>query len=46
VPGIRLKKAGESFVYLELQGKQVKDEEKLKRIKAVVIPGAWKDRRW
>jgi DNA topoisomerase-1 len=40
-PGIRRKKAGESFVYLDLQGNPVKDDETLKRIKALVIPPAW-----
>jgi DNA topoisomerase-1 len=40
-PGIRRKKAGKSFVYLDLQGSPVKDDETLKRIKALVIPPAW-----
>jgi DNA topoisomerase I len=42
-PGIRRSKAGESFVYLDLQGNPVNDEETLKRIKALVIPPAWTD---
>ncbi|GAC1479557.1 MAG: DNA topoisomerase IB [Candidatus Dormibacteria bacterium] len=43
MPGIRRKKSGESFIYEDPDGEQVRDEETLKRIKGLVIPPAWTD---
>src|SRR4051794_20831526 len=40
-PGIRRKRAGSGFNYISAQGKPVRDEETLRRIKALVIPPAW-----
>lgn len=42
-PGIQRWRRGKSFVYLYPDGKRVKDEETLKRIKHLVIPPAWED---
>lgn len=39
--GIRREKRGDGFVYLGPDGKQVRDEETLVRIKALAIPPAW-----
>jgi DNA topoisomerase-1 len=40
-PGIRRKKAGRGFRYLNAEGKPVRDEETLARIRSLVIPPAW-----
>lgn len=40
-PGIRRKRAGSGFNYVSAQGKSLRDEETLRRIKALVIPPAW-----
>jgi DNA topoisomerase-1 len=42
-PGIQRKRAGKGFKYLRPDGKPVRDEETLWRIKALAIPPAWKD---
>lgn len=42
-PGIRRKKAGKSFTYLDVDGNTIHDPEELKRIKALAIPPAWTD---
>ena len=42
-PGIQRKRAGKGFKYLRPDGKPVRDEETLWRIKSLVIPPAWKD---
>jgi DNA topoisomerase I len=42
-PGIRRRGAGRGFIYLDAQGKRVTDEATLKRIRALVLPPAWKD---
>ena len=39
--GIRRRKAGGGFAYIDSSGKLLKDEETLSRIKALVIPPAW-----
>lgn len=41
--GIRRRRQGGSFVYLSDQGRRIKDEETLRRIKALAIPPAWTD---
>lgn len=40
-PGIRRIKAGKGFRYVDPEGKTIKDEEMLGRIKSLVIPPAW-----
>ena len=40
-PGVRRKKAGKSFRYLDADGRPVREAETLRRIKALVIPPAW-----
>ena len=40
-PGIRRKKAGTGFTYVDAKGKRVRDETTLRRIKSLVIPPAW-----
>lgn len=40
-PGIRRKKAGTGFTYVDAKGKPVRDEQTLRRIKSLVIPPAW-----
>jgi DNA topoisomerase-1 len=40
-PGIRRKKVGTGFTYIDARGKPVRDEQTLRRIKALVIPPAW-----
>jgi DNA topoisomerase-1 len=40
-PGIRRKKAGTGFTYVDAKGKGLRDEATLRRIKSLVIPPAW-----
>ncbi|HYE18291.1 MAG TPA: hypothetical protein VEA69_07590 [Tepidisphaeraceae bacterium] len=40
-PGIRRRKTGTGFTYLDAKGKPVRDEPTLWRIKSLVIPPAW-----
>lgn len=42
-PGIKRKRSGKSFSYVDADGKTVRDEKTLARIKALVLPPAWKD---
>jgi DNA topoisomerase I len=42
-PGIKRVKAGTGFRYVSAEGKAVKDETTLKRIRGLVIPPAWAD---
>ena len=42
-PGIRRRKAGRGFVYLDPSGARVTDPEVLHRVRALVIPPAWTD---
>jgi DNA topoisomerase-1 len=42
-PGIRRKRSGKGFVYLDPDGRPIHDPEVLARIKALVIPPAWSD---
>src|ERR1700677_4505325 len=42
-PGIRRRRAGKGFVYLQPDGKRVRDDETLWRIQNLVIPPAWRD---
>jgi DNA topoisomerase-1 len=40
-PGIRRKRRGKNFTYVDPDGKTVRDKETLARIKSLVIPPAW-----
>ncbi|WP_438027665.1 DNA topoisomerase IB [Sorangium sp. So ce233] len=40
-PGISRRKAGKSFKYLDAEGRPVKDEETLARVRRLAIPPAW-----
>jgi DNA topoisomerase IB len=42
-PGIRRKKAGKGFTYVDCNGNKVSDAATLQRIKDLVIPPAWTD---
>jgi DNA topoisomerase I len=42
-PGIRRRRAGRGFVYLEPSGSRLQDRETLARIRALAIPPAWTD---
>ncbi|UWZ82043.1 DNA topoisomerase IB [Occallatibacter riparius] len=42
-PGFTRKKRGKSFQYFDTDGKRIKDEDTLRRIKSLVIPPAWTD---
>jgi DNA topoisomerase I len=42
-PGIRRKRAGKGFVYLDVDGRPIADPEVRKRIVALAIPPAWTD---
>jgi DNA topoisomerase-1 len=42
-PGIRRRRAGRSFVYVDADGRRVDDEETVARIKSLAIPPAWTD---
>lgn len=42
-PGIQRKRAGKHFSYVGRDGKPIRDEEQLKRIRSLGIPPAWKN---
>jgi DNA topoisomerase-1 len=42
-PGIRRRRAGRSFAYLDPEGAPIRDERVLQRIKTLAIPPAWTD---
>jgi DNA topoisomerase-1 len=42
-PGFSRRRTGRGFVFLDMDGKPIRDEEQLRRIKALVIPPAWTD---
>jgi len=42
-PGIRRRRAGKGFVYVDDAGRRIGDEETLERIRKIVIPPAWTD---
>jgi DNA topoisomerase I len=42
-PGIRRKRKGGGFIYVDAKGKQVRDEDQLHRARSLVIPPAWTD---
>ena len=41
IPGIRRRRCGKGFRYIDPEGKTVRDKETLARIKSLVIPPAW-----
>jgi DNA topoisomerase IB len=41
-PGIRRRRRGKGFEYLDLQGRRIEDPETLARIRTLAIPPAWK----
>ena len=43
LPGIRRKRAGKGFTYIDAKGQRVTDERTLDRIRALAIPPAWTD---
>lgn len=43
MPGIRRKRAGDHFRYVDARGEPVRDEETLARIRSLAIPPAWTD---
>jgi DNA topoisomerase I len=43
VPGIRRRRAGRGWRYVDARGEAIQDEEELQRIRALVIPPAWTD---
>jgi DNA topoisomerase-1 len=43
VPGLRRRRAGPGFVYLDADGKRVDDPETLARIRGLAVPPAWTD---
>jgi len=43
LPGIRRKRNGKNFQYIDPKKKIIKDKKTLERIKALIIPPAWKD---
>jgi DNA topoisomerase-1 len=42
-PGIRRRKRGKGFTYLDPQGRAIKDEKTLERVRKLAIPPAWTD---
>lgn len=42
-PGIRRRRCGSGFVYLDCDGRRISDRERLREIRAVAIPPAWTD---
>ena len=42
-PGIRRRRAGRGFTYLDEDGERVDDEEVVERIRSLAIPPAWQD---
>ncbi len=42
-PGIRRRRRGKGFEYLDLRGRRIEDPETLARIRTLAIPPAWRD---
>jgi DNA topoisomerase I len=40
-PGFQRKRAGKGFSYLDLEGRPIRDQETLRRIRSLVLPPAW-----
>ena len=43
MPGLRRRRAGRGFTYVDAAGRRVRERETLRRIRALVIPPAWND---
>src|SRR5919198_1213150 len=43
LPGIRRRRSGRSFRYLDPDGRPLRDRATLKRIRSLVVPPAWTD---
>src|SRR5213594_1363396 len=43
LPGIRRRRAGSGFVYVDADGKRLRDAHEIARIRSIVIPPAWTD---
>ena len=43
MPGIARKRAGKGFTYIGPEGKPLRNEEQLKRIRKLAVPPAWRD---
>jgi DNA topoisomerase I len=43
LPGVRRRRAGRGFVYVDTKGRRVRDPDTLRRIRALAIPPAWTD---
>jgi DNA topoisomerase I len=43
VPGIRRRRVGKGFVFIDPSGKRIRDQRRLARIRAIAIPPAWAD---
>lgn len=43
IPGIRRKRSGKGFVYIDVDGNRINDPEELQRIQSLAIPPAYKD---
>ncbi|WP_295125885.1 DNA topoisomerase IB [uncultured Chitinophaga sp.] len=41
--GFTRQKKGDNFIYLDKEGKEIKDDDILKRIRGLVLPPAWQD---
>ena len=42
-PGLQRRRAGRGFVYRDIDGERIEDEETLERIRELAIPPAWRD---
>ena len=42
-PGMRRRRSSKTFVYIDVNGKPLRNREQLRRIKALVIPPAWRE---
>ena len=42
-PGIRRRRAGKGFYFLDMKGKRIRNPEELARIRSLAIPPAWED---
>lgn len=42
-PGIRRRRAGKGFTYLDADGERITDDDALRRIRSLAIPPAWED---
>jgi DNA topoisomerase I len=43
LPGIRRRRAGSGFVYVDANGERLRDAREIARIRSIVIPPAWSD---